>query len=93
MIVNGQSADRQRLVVAAERLIDRGALRIDVDSVTSESFRGVEVGQGRLEPVEGTPHPGARQKGPGVARHLNDELVGQRRGALGVGNAAQHVAP
>jgi hypothetical protein len=93
MTVNGQPADRERLVVASERLIDRGALRIEVGAVAPQGGGGVEVGQGRPEPVKDAPHPGARREGPGVARHLADEVVGQRRGPLGVGNAAQHVAP
>ena len=62
-------------------------------AVASQGGRGVEVGQGRCEPVEDTAHPGARHEGPGVTRHLAGELVRQRCGPLGVGNAAQHVAP
>jgi hypothetical protein len=93
MTVNGQLADRECLVVASQRLIDRGALRIEGGAVASQAGRGVEVGQGRREPVKDAAHPGARREGPGVTRHLTDELVGQRRGPFGIGNAAQHVAP
>jgi len=43
--------------------------------------------------VKHAAHLGARREGPGVTRHLTGELVGQRRGPFGIGNAAQHVAP
>ena len=92
LTVNGRSTDHERLLVVSERLIDRGAFRIDVDPVAPEEGRGVEVCQGRHEPVEDAAHPGARQEGPGVARRLPDELVRQRCGPLGIGDAAQDVA-
>ena len=36
MTVNGEPADRERLVVASERLMDRGALRLELDPVTPQ---------------------------------------------------------
>jgi hypothetical protein len=93
MCVNGQSTDRERVLVAFERLRDRGALRIEVGAVAPQGGRGVEVREGGREPVEDAPHPDARQEGTGLARHLVDELVRERRGPLGVRDATQHVAP
>jgi len=46
MTVNGQLADRECLVVASQRLIDRCALRIEGGAVASQGGRVVEVGQG-----------------------------------------------
>jgi hypothetical protein len=81
------------LATGPGRLKDRGALRVQLEVLAPQRGRGVEIGQGRLEPVEDPPHPGARHEGPGVGRHPVDELVGQRRGPLRIGSAAQHLAP
>ena len=89
--LHGLSTDRERLVVASERLIDRGPLRVQGHAIGPQRGRGVEVGQGRREPVEDGRHPGARDEGPGLARRLADELLRERRRPLGVGNPAQHV--
>ena len=93
MTVSAQPTDGERLVVASERLIDRGALRVEIHAVAPHGGRGVEVRQRRREPVEDAPHPGARHERSGVVRCLPDELVRHRRGPLGVGNPAQHLAP
>jgi hypothetical protein len=55
--VRGQSTDRERLVVAPERLVDGGALRIELDAVAPQDGRGLEVRQSRREPVEDGPLP------------------------------------
>ena len=46
MTVNGPLADSECLVIASQRLIDRGALRFDGGVVASQGGRDVEVGQG-----------------------------------------------
>jgi hypothetical protein len=93
LAVDGEATDRERLVVASERLVDRGALRVDVQVVAAKGGRSVEIGQGRREPMEMASCSRARHEGPGVAGHLAGQFVRQGRGPLGVGNAAQHVSP
>ena len=90
--VQRQSTDRERLVVASERLIDRGALRIEVDAVALQCRGAVEVRESRAEAVKDAAHPRARHEGAGVVRGLADQLVRHRRSPLGVGDAPEHMA-
>ena len=79
------------LGVAPDRLEDRRPLRVQRGPVRAASPRGVEVGERLGEAVEGGPRPGPGQPGRAVVRRVAHQLLGQLRGALVVGDPAQHL--
>ena len=50
-----------------------------------------EIFKRRTELVKDAPHPGSSEIGARLPRRLTDELLSHRRGAVGIGNRAQHV--
>jgi hypothetical protein len=89
--LRGKVAEYEGFVVASERLEDRGTLGIQCRPIQAESLRCVEIGQRLGEAMEGRSRPGAGQAGQAIGGGVTHKLLGQRYGALGVGNATQDV--
>jgi hypothetical protein len=77
--------------VAPDRLEDRRPLRLQRGPVRTAPPRGVEVGECLGEAVEGGSRPGPGQPGRTVVRCGAHQHLGQARGLLVVGDAAQDV--
>ena len=81
------------LVVASDRLEDRGAFGIHNGGICSEAPGFIEVTQRIGEAMEGGPRPGAREEGYAVSRAIVRELFGPRLRPFVVCDATQDVAP
>ena len=81
------------LVVASDRLEDRGAFGIHNGGICSEAPGFIEVTQRIGEAMECGPRPGAREEGYAVSRAIVRELFGPRLRPFVVCDATQDVAP
>ena len=83
--------DCEGLVVASDRLEDRGAFGVHVGGIGSEPQGVIEVTQRIGEAVERGARPGAREEGYAVGRAIARELFGPRFSPFVVGDATQDV--
>ena len=80
------------VVVASDRLEDRGAFGIHDGGICSEAPGFIEVTQRIGEAMEGGPRPGAREEGYAVSRAIARELFGPRLRPFVVCDGAEDVA-
>ena len=84
--------DGEGLVVASDRLEDRGAFGVHVGGIGFELQGVIEVTQRIGEAVERGARPGAREEGYAVGRAIARELFGPRFSSFVVGDATQEVS-
>ena len=89
---HGLPHDGEGLVVASDRLEDRGAFGIHNGGICSEAPGFVEVTQRIGEAMEYGPRPGPRDEGCAVSRTIVCELFGPRLRPFVVCDAAEDVA-